>query len=179
MDFEQSRTFANLMSAYAGESQARVKYNIYAKQARTEGYEQLGNIFDETSHNEFAHATMWLKYIKGGAFKPTTENLKDAKNGEHFEWSEMYKGFAEEADTEGYKEIAAAFRMVAKVEALHEQRYQTLLDTLQAGKIFKKDSPKQWICLNCGHVHEGAEAPGICPVCKYPQAYFEERCQNY
>lgn len=179
MNFETTRTFKNLMAAYAGESQARVKYNIYANKAREEGYQQLGDFFDETSHNERAHAEMWLKYIKGGAIKTTNENLIDAKEGEHYEWTSMYKQFAEEAKQEGFTQIANDFALVAKVEEEHEKRYQKLLDVLNSGKVFKKDNSQAWICRNCGHIHDGTDAPAVCPVCKYPQSFFQIKAVNY
>jgi len=179
MDFKQSRTYANLLAAYAGEAQARVKYNIYAEKARKEGYQQVGDIFDETSHNERAHAEKWLEYIYEGAIPSTLPNLQDGARGEHYEWSEMYKQFAQEARDEGYPKIAASFELVAKVEKDHENRYNALVGNMQNQQVFKKVTAQKWICRNCGHIHEGAEAPGVCPLCSYPQAFFEVKTDNY
>lgn len=178
MEFQQSKTYANLMAAYAGESQARTKYNIYGETARQQGYEQIGDIFDETAHNELAHAREWLKYIHGGEIPATLPNLQTAAEGEHYEWTEMYKKFAEEARQEGYTEIAAKFDLVAKVEEGHEKRYNQFAGDMTAEKTFKKDQPTQWVCRNCGHVHFGATAPTVCPICSYPQSFFEEKKQN-
>ncbi|HJB25530.1 MAG TPA: rubrerythrin family protein [Firmicutes bacterium] len=177
MDFENSRTKANLYSAFAGESQARTKYNVYADQARKEGYQHLGDLFDTTAANEWAHATMWLKHINGGAIKSTTDNLVDAMAGEHFEWSEMYKEYAQVAKEEGFTQIAAEFELVAGIEKMHEDRYRKMSDDLKQQMVFKKPTSVSWICRNCGYVYEGAEAPKICPVCKYPQAFFEVKCE--
>ena len=152
MELKESRTYANLMSAFAGESQARVKYGIYGEKAREEGYQQIGDIFDETSHNEKAHAELWLKYIHGGSIPSTLPNLQNGVDGEHFEWSQMYKEFAEVA---------------------HEKRYQALVNDVNGNQVFKKVTSQTWICRNCGFVLEGVEAPPQCPLCKYPQAFFE------
>ncbi len=179
MEFKDSRTYANLMAAFAGESQARTKYTAYGQMARQEGYEQIGDIFDETSANEFVHASQWLKYIHGGNLPSTLPALEDAAGGEHYEWSEMYKQFAEEARTEGYTKIAASFELVAKVEKEHEERYRKLIDNLNQNKVFHKDTEVVWICRYCGHIHHGKDAPTTCPICGKPQAYFEERKENY
>lgn len=173
MEFNESRTFANLMAAYAGESQALVKYVLYAKQASKEGFEEISNIFNETAYNEQAHAKQWLQYIHGGNLPDTLGCLQDGAGGEHYEWTEMYKQFAEEAEQEGYKQIAAKFRLVAEVEKTHEARYNAFAKTLEDGQTFKKVTAQRWICLNCGYVYEGTEAPSVCPICSYPQAYFK------
>ena len=173
MELKESRTYANLMSAFAGESQARVKYGIYGEKAREEGYQQIGDIFDETSHNEKAHAELWLKYIHGGSIPSTLPNLQNGVDGEHFEWSQMYKEFAEVAKQEGFPQIALSFEQVAKVEAAHEKRYQALVNDVNGNQVFKKVTSQTWICRNCGFVLEGVEGPPQCPLCKYPQAFFE------
>ena len=179
MDFRKSKTYNNLMAAYAGESQARVKYELYAAKAKKEGFEQVGALFCETALNERAHAEKWLEYLHDGAIPTTAQNLEDARQGEHFEWSEMYREFAQVAKEEGYNKIAAHFELVAKVEEAHENRYNTLLANLNGQQIFKKVTSQRWICRNCGHIHEGTEAPTVCPLCGYPQAYFEVKADNY
>ncbi|MBC8547084.1 rubrerythrin family protein [Clostridiaceae bacterium NSJ-31] len=179
MEFKGSKTEANLMAAYAGESQARTKYTIYAELARKDGYEQLAQIFDETAKNEKAHAEQWLKYLHGGDFKNTEVNLTDAAGGEHYEWSEMYPQFAEQAKAEGFNEIANKMQLVAAIEKEHEKRYRELIETLKNGAVFQKDDKIVWICSNCGHEHVGTTAPQICPVCGYGQAYFQEKANNY
>lgn len=173
MELKDSRTYANLMAAFAGESQALVKYVLYAKQARKEGFEQIAGIFDETAYNEQAHAQEWLQYIHGGQLPDTLNALKDAANGEQFEWTEMYREFAEVAHQEGFTQIAAAFEMVGAIEKTHEARYNTFTQELEAGRTFKKVAPQSWVCRNCGYIYEGAEAPAVCPVCKHPQAFFQ------
>ncbi len=178
-DLKGTKTEQNLMTAFAGEAQARTKYTYYASQAKKEGYEQLSAIFMETAENEKEHAKLWFKALHGGAIGSTAENLKDAAAGENYEWTDMYKGFAEDARNEGFNELAAAFEMVAKVEKEHEERYLTLLKHLEEGKIFLKDGTVAWKCRNCGHIHIGVSAPALCPVCKHPQAYFEVRAENY
>ena len=178
-ELKGTKTEQNLMTAFAGEAQARTKYTYYASQAKKEGYEQLSAIFMETAENEKEHAKLWFKALHGGAIGSTAENLKDAAAGENYEWTDMYKGFAEDARNEGFNELAAAFEMVAKVEKEHEERYLTLLKHLEEGKIFLKDGTVAWKCRNCGHIHIGVSAPALCPVCKHPQAYFEVRAENY
>lgn len=178
-ELKGTKTEQNLMAAFAGEAQARTKYTYYASQAKKEGYEQLSAIFMETAENEKEHAKLWFKALHGGAIGTTAENLKDAAAGENYEWTDMYKGFAEDARKEGFNELAAAFEMVAKVEKEHEERYLQLLKHLEEGKIFLKDGTVVWKCRNCGHIHVGASAPALCPVCKHPQAYFEVRAENY
>ena len=179
MELKGSKTEQNLMTAFAGESQARNKYTYYASKAKKEGYEQIAAIFEETAGNEKEHAKMWFKLLHGGDIPGTMENLEDAANGENYEWTDMYKRMAEEAEAEGFAELAAKFRGVAQVEAAHEKRYQRLLDHYREGKTFKDDAPLGWKCGNCGYIYEGDEAPEICPVCAHPQAYFELRSQNY
>ncbi len=177
MEMKGSKTEANLMAAFAGESQARNKYSYYASQAKKEGYEQISGIFLETADNEKEHAKRIFKFLNG--IGNTQENLKAAAAGENHEWTSMYKEFESVAREEGFIEIADFFKSVATVEKEHEERYQALLENLKSGKVFKKDQELQWKCRNCGHVHTGKEAPQICPTCAHPQAYFEIRCENY
>ena len=177
-DLKGSKTFENLQTAFAGESLARNKYNWYASQARKEGLEQIAAIFDETAGNEKEHAKLWFKYLNNG-IPDTSANLKDAANGENYEWSDMYAGFAETAEKEGFKEIAAKFRMVAGIEKTHEERYKKLLDNLENGKVFTKDGQQVWMCRNCGYIYVGEKAPEVCPCCNHPQAFFEVKAFNY
>lgn len=179
VEFNESKTKENLETAYAGESQASMKYNYYAKAAKKEGYVQISNIFTETSGNEAEHAKLWFKYLHDGDIPDTLTNLKDAAAGEHYEWTDMYKGFAETADEEGFTEIAARFRGVAGVEKAHEERYNKLAERVSNGEVFARPGVKVWKCTNCGHLHVGSSAPKICPVCQHPQAYFEEQAINY
>ena len=190
MEFKGSQTEKNLLSAFAGESQARNRYTFFASVAKKEGYEQISAIFQETADNEKEHAQIFFKYLKGGmaeitAAYPagiiggTADNLKAAADGEKFEWTLLYPNFGEVAEKEGFKEIANTFRQVAKVEAYHERRYMKLLDNVTMGKVFKKDSPIKWKCRNCGFVHESSEAPAACPVCNHPKSYFEVWAENY
>ncbi|WP_455136429.1 rubrerythrin [Thermophilibacter sp.] len=179
VDFENSQTKKNLEAAYAGESEATNKYSYYASKAKKEGYEQIAAIFTETSGNEREHAKMWFKYLHGGEVSDTLTNIKDAAAGENYEWTEMYKGFAETADAEGFTEIAAKFRLVGEVEKHHEERYNKLAERVEKGEVFARPGVKVWKCRNCGHLHVGAEAPKVCPVCNHPQAYFEEQAINY
>ena len=167
------------MAAFAGESQARNKYTYYASKAKKEGYEQIARIFEETAGNEKEHAKIWFKELHGGEVPTTEENLLDAANGENFEWTEMYKGFAETAREEGFTRIAALFEMVGKIEKEHEERYRTLLENVKKAQVFAKEGQRVWICLNCGHIHVGESAPKVCPVCAHPQAYFEIKAENY
>ena len=176
MELKGSRTEANLMAAFAGESQARNKYTFYAEQARQEGYEQIGDIFDETAHNERAHAELWLKFLRGGSIGDTMSNLYDAAGGEHFEWTEMYKEFAETAKQEGFTQIAAAMNMVGQIEKRHEERYRLMIERIEKNAVFEdSDAQTVWICRNCGYIHTGSKAPEACPVCRYPKSYFERR----
>ncbi len=179
MELKGSKTEANLMAAFAGESQARNKYTFYASKARKEGYQQIGDIFEMTANNEKEHAELWYKYLHGGAVGDTLSNLQDGAAGEHYEWSEMYKEFAETAREEGFTEIASVMTLIANIEKEHEERYLKLAQNMKENRVFQKDAPVVWICRNCGHVHIGASAPGVCPACKHPQAYFELRAENY
>lgn len=178
MNLKGTKTEQNLMTAFAGESEARNKYTYYASKAKKEGYQQIGAIFEETANNEKEHAKLWYKLLNNG-IPGVEECLKDAAAGEHYEWAEMYADFAKEAKEEGFTKIAALFEGVAKIEKEHEERYNALLKNLQEGKVFEKDGECCWICRNCGHIHFGKEAPTICPVCAHPQAYFELREKNY
>ena len=179
MELKGSKTEQNLMAAFAGESQARNKYTYYASRAKKDGYEQLAAIFEETANNEKEHAKMWFKELHGGAVPSTEENLLDAANGENYEWTEMYKEFAEVAKEEGFTRIAKLFEMVGEIEKEHEQRYLTLLQNIKDERVFKKDAKKIWVCRNCGHVYEGEEALAVCPVCAHPQSYMEVKADNY
>ena len=173
-----SKTEQNLMTAFAGESQARNKYTYFAGIAKREGYEQIAEIFQETASNEKEHAEIWFKILNDG-FKNTAANLEAAAAGENFEWTEMYATFAQEARAEGFNEIAALFEAVAKIEKNHEERFLKLLKNIQNQETFVKKQEVVWICRNCGHIHVGAAAPEVCPVCSHPQAYFQLRAENY
>lgn len=179
MEFKGSRTEANLLAAFVGESQARNKYTYFASMAKKEGYNQIAEIFEITANNEKEHAKLWFKYLNGGKVPSTQENLKAAASGENYEWTSMYKEFADIADEEGFTEIAEKMRLVAKVEKEHEQRYLKLLGNVKENNVFKKDNEVAWICRNCGHIHFGKEAPEVCPTCDHPKAYFELKCENY
>ena len=179
MKLKGSKTESNLMAAFAGESQARNKYTYYASKAKKEGYEQIASIFEETANNEKEHAKLWFKALNGGDIPTTMENLKDAANGENFEWTEMYKGFAAIAREEGFEDIAKLFEMVGDIEKHHEERYLKLLENVKDGEVFKKGSIVVWKCRNCGHIVVGTKAPAVCPVCAHPQAYFEIKAENY
>lgn len=179
-ELKGTQTEKNLMTAFAGESQARNKYTYFASKAKKEGYEQIADIFLETAENEKEHAKMWFKYLEGGEIKSTAENLKAAADGENFEWTDMYKEFAETAEKEGFAEIAAKFRGVGAIEKHHEERYKKLLENVEQNKVFTKDTGIHiWKCRNCGHIHIGEKAPAVCPVCAHPQAYFELEVENY
>lgn len=177
MELKGSKTEKNLMTAFAGESQARNKYTYFASKAKKEGYEQIAAIFLETADNEKEHAKMWFKELSG--IGTTAENLKAAAEGENFEWTDMYETFAKEAEAEGFAEIAAKFRMVGAIEKSHEERYLKLLDNVQMQKVFEKSDQVMWRCRNCGHLVIGKKAPEICPVCAHPQSYFEVEVENY
>jgi rubrerythrin len=177
MELKGSKTEKNLMTAFAGESQARNKYTYFASQAKKDGLEQISAIFTETADNEKEHAKIWFKLLNG--IGGTADNLKAAAAGENYEWTEMYKGFAEDAKAEGFTDIAALFSMVAEIEKTHEERYKKLLENLSGGTVFLRDGTTIWVCRNCGHIHIGKSAPAVCPVCKHPQAYFQMRCENY
>ena len=179
MELKGSKTESNLMTAFAGESQARNKYTYFASKAKKEGYEQISEIFTETANNEKEHAKMWFKLLNGGEIGTTSENLKAAAEGENYEWTEMYKEFAETAKEEGFDHIAYLFEEVAKIEKEHEQRYLKLLGNVNDNLVFKKGEEIVWVCRNCGHVYVGMEAPKVCPVCAHPQSYFEEKKNNY
>ena len=172
-----SKTEKNLWEAFAGESQARNKYTYFAKVAKKEGYEQIADIFLETAENETEHAKLHFKKLN--QIGCTTDNLKEAANGEHYEWNEMYPRMARDAREEGFDDIAEMFEGIAKVENRHEDRYKKLLDNIEKGSIFKKDGKIYWKCRNCGYIHEAVSAPDICPVCKHPRAYFEVWAANY
>ncbi len=174
-----TKTEANLMSAFAGESQARNKYTYYASKAKKEGFEQVAAIFEETAGNEKEHAKMWFKLLCGGEIPDTVTNLTDAANGENFEWTEMYETFAKEAAEEGFDEVARLFKAVGAIEKEHEARYKTLIANIKEERVFKKEESTVWVCRNCGHVHVGKVAPKVCPTCNHPQAYFEIKSTNY
>ncbi len=179
MELKGSRTEANLMTAFAGESQARNKYTYYASKAKKDGYVQIAQIFEETANNEKEHAKIWFKLLHDGGVPTTVENLKDAAAGENYEWTEMYAEFAKVAKEEGFDNIASLFEMVAKIEKDHEERYKKLLANIEGGLVFSRDGDMMWICSNCGHVHIGKAAPEICPVCAHPKAYFMMKAENY
>jgi rubrerythrin len=178
-ELKGSKTEANLHTAYAGESMARVKYTFYASKAAKDGYNQIAAFFRETSDNEKEHAELWFKALHGDAIPDTAANLKDGAAGEHYEWADMYAGFAKTADEEGFTELAALFRGVAAIEKLHEERYLKLLSNVEKGLVFSRDGDTIWHCSNCGHLHIGKQAPEICPVCKHARAYFQIRAENY
>ena len=177
MDYKGTKTEQNLMVAFAGESQARNKYTYFASVAKKEGYEQIAAIFQKTADNEKEHAKMWFKELQG--IGDTKANLKAAADGENYEWTDMYKTFAEEAEAEGFTELAAKFRAVAEIEKSHEERYRRLLDNVEMNKVFEKAGETMWECRNCGHLVVGKKAPEICPVCAHPKSYFEVRAENY
>ena len=179
MDLKGSKTEANLAAAFAGESQARNKYTYYASKAKKEGYEQIAAIFTETANNEKEHAKIWFKLLHGGEVPTTTQNLKDAAEGENYEWTDMYATMAKEAKEEGFDKIAFLFDAVAKIEKEHEARYLKLLSNVESGAVFSREGDSVWQCSNCGHIHVGAKAPELCPVCAHPKAYFELLKTNY
>ena len=177
MELKGSKTEKNLMEAFAGESQARNKYSYFASKAKKEGFEQIAAIFNQTADNEKEHAKMWFKLL--GGIGNTAENLLAAAEGEYYEWTDMYDTFAKEAEEEGFVEIAAKFRAVAKIERSHEERYRALLNNVEMQKVFEKSEEIMWECRNCGHLVMGKKAPEVCPVCEHPQSYFEVRKVNY
>ena len=179
MNFEGSRTQANLMAAFAGESQARNKYTYYASKAKKEGYNQIAALFEETASNEKEHAKIWFKLLHDGAIPDTATNLLDAAEGENYEWTDMYATFAKEAKEEGFDHIAFLFEQVAKIEKEHEERYRKLLANVEGGLVFSRDQDMIWKCANCGHIVIGKKAPEMCPVCAHPKAYFEIKAENY
>ena len=172
-----SETEKNLETALSGECRVNVKYRLYAEVAREQGLVDVAEIFTETADNEKAHAEIWLKCMN--SYGNTEQNLLQAGEGEHYEWSEMYKQMAEDADAEGFKALAVKFRLVAEVEAAHEKRYLKLLENLEAEKTFEGEAPLGWKCRNCGYIHYGEKAPAVCPCCDHPQAHFERKAENY
>lgn len=177
--YNGTKTEENLKKAFAGESEARNKYTFFASKAKKDGYEQIAAIFTETADNEKEHAKMWYKELHGGEVEPTEINLGAAAAGENYEWTDMYKGFAETAREEGFEELAKKFEEVAVIEKTHEERYLKLLENVREKKVFSRDGDMIWVCRNCGHIVIGKEAPEICPVCNHPQAYFEIKAENY
>ena len=177
--YEGTKTEQNLKTAFAGESQARNKYTYYASKAKKDGFEQIAAIFEETANNEKEHAKLWFKYLHGGEVPSTMQNLEDAANGENFEWTEMYKEFANTAREEGFEELAYLFEEVGKIEKEHEERYLTLLQNIKEDRVFHKDGDRMWICRNCGHVYIGENALDVCPVCKHPRSFMEVKADNY
>ena len=174
-----TETEENLKKAFAGESEARNKYTYFASRAKKDGYEQIAAIFLETADNEKEHAKMWYKELHGGVVEDTPTNLEAAADGENYEWTDMYKGFAETAREEGFDELAEKFEGVAEIEKHHEERYRKLLENVKDKKVFSKDGDAIWVCRNCGHIVVGKKAPEVCPVCAHPQAYFEIKAENY
>jgi len=190
MNLKGTRTEQNLLKAFAGESQARMRYDYFAKQARKEGLEQIAAIFEETSINEKAHAKRFFSFLQGGMVEitakypagvigTTLDNLKASADGENEEWTELYPEFAKIAEEEGFKEVAMAFKLIAKVEKAHEERYRKLYNNLEAGMVFQRGDKVIWKCRNCGYLHEGAKALEVCPACLHPQAFFEVESFNY
>ena len=178
-ELKGTKTERNLMGAFAGESQARNKYTYFASKARKEGYEQIAAIFEETANNEKEHAKLWYKLLHGGEIADTMSNLRDAAEGENFEWTNMYDRMANEADEEGFPEIAFRFRAVAAIERHHEERYRRLLQNIEEGIVFSRDGDTVWICRNCGHIVIGKKAPEVCPVCNSKKSFFEIEARNY
>ena len=172
-----TKTEQNLLAAFAGESQARNKYTYFASRAKKDGYEQIAALFLKTADNEKEHAKLWFKELNG--IGDTAENLKAAADGENYEWTDMYEGFARTAEEEGFKELAEKFRLVAAIEKHHEERYRALLKNVETAKVFEKCEVKIWECRNCGHIVVGEKAPDICPTCAHPQSYFEVNADNY
>lgn len=178
-ELKGTKTERNLMEAFAGESQARNKYSYYASKARRDGYEQIAAIFEETANNEKEHAKLWFKYLHGGEMPDTMANLRDAADGENYEWTNMYDRMANEAEEEGFTEIAWRFRAVAAIERHHEERYRRLLANIEDGIVFSRDNDTVWVCRNCGHIVVGKKAPEVCPVCKHSRSFFEIEAANY
>ena len=178
-ELKGSKTEANLMAAFAGESQARNKYTYYAGKAQKSGYEQIAELFIQTANNEKEHAKIWFDLLHSSAMANTAGDLKDAADGEHYEWTDMYERFAKEAKEEGFDHIAYLFTEVGKIEKEHEERFLALLKNVEGGLVFSKDGDVMWQCMNCGHLVFGKKAPEICPVCKHPQAYFCVQARNY
>ena len=178
MELKGSKTEQNLLTAFAGESQARTKYTYYDSQAKKEGYVQIANLFQETADNEKEHAKIWFKLLHDG-IQDTVTNLKDAAAGENYEWTDMYASFAKTAREEGFDHIAYLFEEVGKIEKEHEERYRKLLENIEGNRVFIKEDVVIWQCSNCGHIHVGKEAPEVCPVCAHPKAYFQVQAKNY
>ena len=174
-----TKTEKNLMEAFSGESQARNKYSYYASKARKDGYEQIAALFEETANNEKEHAQLWFKYLHDGEVPDTMTNLKDAADGENYEWTDMYDRMAKEAEEEGFDEIAFRFRAVAAIERHHEERYRRLLQNIEEGIVFSRDDDRIWLCRNCGHIVVGKKAPEVCPVCAHPKSFFEIKAENF
>ena len=179
MELKESKTYENLMTAFAGESQARNKYTYYASKAKKDGYEQIAAIFEETANNEKEHAKMWFKELHDGEVPSTLENLNDAADGENYEWTDMYDNFAKVAREEGFTRIALLFEGVAKIEKEHEERYRKLISNVEDGLVFSRDGDTIWKCRNCGHIVIGKKAPSVCPICSHSQSYFEVKAENY
>ena len=179
MELKGSKTEQNLMTAFEGESQARNKYSYYASKAKKDGYEQIAAIFEETAGNEKEHAKLWFKALHDGDVPSTLENLKDAASGENYEWTEMYKEFAQTAREEGFEEIADLFEGVGEIEKHHEERFLKLVDNIDNNLVFEKGEEKIWICRNCGHVYKGKKALPVCPICNHPLSYMEVKADNY
>ena len=179
MEFKDSKTYKNLETAFAGESMARNKYTYFASKAKKDGYEQIAAIFLETAENEKEHAKMWFKELNGGSIPDTKDNLLAAAEGENYEWTDMYDGFAKTAKEEGYDRIARLFEGVAAIEKEHEARYRKLLENVKGNLVFSRDGDTIWQCRNCGHIVIGKMAPKVCPVCNHPQSYFEIKKENY
>ena len=179
MELKGSKTEANLMAAFAGESQARNKYTYYASKAKKDGFEQIAAIFTQTAENEKEHAKIWFKLLHDNGIPDTAANLKDAAEGENYEWTDMYAGFAKTAKEEGFTQIAFLFEAVAKIEKEHEERYRKLLSNVENEIVFSRDGETIWQCSNCGHIHIGKKAPEMCPVCSHPKAYFQILAKNY
>jgi len=190
MSIKGTKTEQNLLKAFAGESQARMRYNYFASTAKKEGFEQISALFTETADNEKEHAKVFFKHLEGGPVEitatypagrigTTAENLLAAAEGELEEWSELYPDFAEVAEAEGFPAVAASFREIAKVEAWHEKRYRKLLENVENRWVFARETVLRWKCRNCGYIHEGPEAPDLCPACQHPQSYYEIQCENY
>lgn len=179
MELKGSKTEQNLMKAFAGESQARNKYTYFASKAKKDGYEQIAALFEETANNEKEHAKMWYKELHDGVIPDTVSNLKEAADGENYEWTDMYEEFAKTAEEEGFKALALKFRQVGAIEKHHEERFRKLLKNINDEVVFSRDEEKIWICRNCGHVVVGKKAPEVCPVCAHPKSYFEIKAENY
>ena len=178
-ELKGTKTEKNLMEAFAGESMARNKYSYFASRAKKDGYQQIAALFEETAANEKEHAKLWFKYLHDGEVPDTMTNLKDAADGENYEWTDMYDRMAKEAEEEGFDEIAFRFRAVAAIERHHEERYRRLLQNIEEGIVFSRDDDRIWLCRNCGHIVVGKKAPEVCPVCAHPKSFFEIKAENF